>query len=516
MLNTAPPTAETNTIRKRAALLRLPWAIFGTIWIALGLRLWRLDSLPGEFYGDIDIVRNYVVAILDRRWPTYFVLSAGPLYHYLIAPLIALLGSSYIGFKLASVVVSGGVLGATWLLARELGGSRLALVATFIASVSSWLLVFSRLGNSQILVPLLAIGSIWLLIRAVRYGHTRDVIACAFVSALGLYTYPQSFVLPPVIGATVLLLGWTHGGVTRRHVLIFAAATLVCAIPFAFIVARDPANFFTGYIGGKLDTGENPIGTLLGNVWHGLLAFHLRGDIVFRSNPPRLPLLDVLSGILFLVGIVFWLMPERRRIAPALLVPLVLLQVPSWLVLSNPIDVPSASRSLAVAPLAYLLAANGLLWIVDRMRSFRWQSQLALAGALLTILALNAERYFVRYADGLPNGNTPFGRIIAEYITTLPAETNVVLVGCCWGDWGQPEPSGIRWALPDLRPIEYFPTDEFGCDQLANLPRPVEIIWHPREAAPSPSTAACAADLAPVLHLSARDEPVFQSATLLP
>ena len=308
-----------------------------TIGVVLFLRFFKLDTLQREIYGDIIIVRNYVQGVLLGHWPTRFDLSAGPLYHYLITPIVAVAGLDYAGLKLASVFVSLGVLAATYAFCRRLVNDYFALLATFIAGVSSWLLIFSRLGNSHIVLPLLTATALWLVVRVVQFDRQSDLIACAIVSSLGLYVYPQSFVLPGVIFLTLLLLRWTGLPVASKKLGLFALVALVCAIPFVFIVRTDPANFTGGYIGSKIKTDGDFL-TLLGqSVGRALLAFHVRGDGNFRSNPSGLTHLDWISGVLFLAGIVYWLTTkERRRWIPIWLVPLLLLQIPSILALNQP------------------------------------------------------------------------------------------------------------------------------------------------------------------------------------
>ncbi|MGC8782298.1 MAG: ArnT family glycosyltransferase, partial [Anaerolineae bacterium] len=328
-----------------------------TIGIILFLRLFRLDSLQREIYGDIMIVRNYVTNVLAGHWPTRFDLSAGPLYHYLIAPIVILVGRDYIGLKIASVIVSLGGLAATYALCRELVDDYFALLTTFIAGVSSWLLVFSRLGNSQILSPLLTASALWLAVRFVKFNRQQDLIACAAVSALGLYVYPQLFVLPGVAFVTLLLLRQTGFSVPVRALGLFVIVALICAIPFAFIVRADPANFTVGYVGSKIRPEGGDLLSLVGhNTVKALLALHVRGDEIFRSNPPGLPHLDPLSGVLFLAGALYWLTDrERRRWTPLWLAPFLLLQVPSILAVNQPREVPSASRTLGITPIAYML-----------------------------------------------------------------------------------------------------------------------------------------------------------------
>ena len=493
----------------------LPWLALVTISIVVGLRLFDLDRLPGEIYGDIAIVYDYIEDILAGRWPRHFVASFGPLYPYLVIPGVWLTGLTYVGLKLASVMISLLVLLMIYAFGRELVGGTFAVLATFVAGVSSWLLIFSRIGHQIILVPLLTTSMLFFALRVMRYGKKRDVVACAVAASLGLYTYAASFVLPPIMFVTLVCLMWLQQGIRRRHLLIFVATTLLCAIPFVFSVAADPANFFSGYIGGKLEsTGSSPL-VFVDNVVRGLLALHVRGDVVFRSNPTFKPHLDPISGLLFLVGLIFWLQPERRRVSPLLLLPLVLLQLPSMLVLSKPIEIPSASRTLGIAPIAYLLVASGLWWLAQR-----WRSNLGRGLVLLlcvALLLLNGNSYFRLYADGLPDHNVPFGRIIATYIDTLPADTEVLMLGCCWGEWSQPEPKGVRYALKQPRTLRVLDPTRLSCEYLSRAPRPTVLIWHPFRAVPAPRFASCAHWLRPRLH---RVEPggprVFYSSPILP
>src|SRR5688572_29527852 len=59
-----------------------------TVATVLFLRLLALDRLQAEIYGDIAIVYEYIIDIQAGNWPTHFSLSAGPLYHYIIMPII--------------------------------------------------------------------------------------------------------------------------------------------------------------------------------------------------------------------------------------------------------------------------------------------------------------------------------------------------------------------------------------------------------------------------------------------
>ena len=455
--------------------------------------------------------------VLAGRWPVRFDLSAGPLYHYLIAPIIAVVGLDYAGLKLASVLVSLGVLAATYAFSRRLVNDYFALLTTFIAGVSSWLLIFSRLGNSQILLPLLTAAALWLVIRVVQLNRQSDLIACAIVSALGLYVYPQSFVLPGAIFLTLLLLRLTGLPVTGKKLGIFALIVLVCAIPFVFIVGIDPANFSEGYIGSKMKTEGDFLPLLGQSAVRALLAFNVRGDESFRSNPSGLAQLDRISGILFLVGMAFWFATkERRRWVPIWLVPLLVLLVPSMLALNQPREVPSASRTLGVAPIVYMLVASGLWWLIltMRRRGWQWTAVTIVAAVVLgSMLFLNTQRYFKLYIGGLPYEDTPIGRLIADYADALPPDTQVYMVGCCW-----------EHSIPDrfvdkevARPQNWHYVDarDLSCLQLQFLQSPAVLIWSFYDALPAPQLEACAHWL-PAQFFTYQDRPTFRAAPLRP
>lgn len=498
---------------------RLFWPLAAlALAAAAAVRLIALDGLPGEIYGDIVIIFDYMVEVLARKWPLQFVLSNGPLYQYAIAPVVLLTGLSYLGLKLASVAVSLAVLAFTYALGRELLNRDVGLLALFVAGVSSWLLIFSRLGNSQIILPLLGLAPILFALRAARRRSLLDIAACALFSALGLYAYPQSFVQPAVFFLLLVCLWLLGVGISREQVAVFCLLSALFAIPFVLIVLRDWDAFFNGYIGEKRLSAGELLTILPQNVLRGLLAFHVRGDEVFRSNVAGQAQLDLVSGVLMLAGVVFWLLPAQRRRSVAIFLPFVLLQVPSWLV-RYPVQVPSASRTLGVAPLAYILVASGLWWLAQLARGRRWAPALLVAAALAPIAALNCYRYFAQYPQGLPNRNTPFARIIAGYIDAVPPTQSVYLVGSQWGEWEQPHARGVFYALRTPRPlIDVNPHPPLGsvCDQLAGARPGSVLIWSPFDLELGPRIASCLHISPPQTTSDPVGGPVFQSATVQP
>jgi hypothetical protein len=484
--------------------------------LPLAVRLYRLDDLQAEMYGDVTIVHEYVLEIRNGNWPFGFILSSGPLYHYLILPVIALFGTGYFGIKMASVLSSVLILAGLFLTARRLIGSAFGLLTVFIAGVSSWLLVFSRLGNSQILVPLLVAASLWLMLRFLQTGQLRDIALCAGVAALGLYGYPQSFVLAPVMFATLIVLRLVGHSISFRAFGVYLLVTAVLAVPF--LTQLNGLSLGRGeYLGGKIIGSENPIGGLAVNMLRALLGFHVLGDEVFRSNPTGLPALDLISGVFMIAGVVYWLRRERWRWSPLLLVPLVLLQLPSAMVVNFPNEVPSASRALGSAPVAYLLVASGV-WMIGTLLRARSTSPWAAPAVITTLLALvfglNAQRYFGDYIGGLPYDNTPIGRHIRNYIDTLPDGTNVFLNMCCWQN-SMPEPKSIQYDITRPRQVTELLAGSLTCDTVdALIQPPAVLIWDHKSPVPDPGLIACMDRLPGQLYVSPEGKPMFYAATL--
>ena len=206
-------------------------------------------------------------------------------------------------------------------------------------------------------------------------------------------------------------------------------------------------------------------------------------------------------------------MPARRRLSPALFVPFLLLQVPSLLV-RYPIQVPSASRTLGIVPMAYIFVASGLWWLLITLRSIRWGQALVLVLALATITGLNSYRYFGPYIDGLPAHNTPFGRVIAEYIDSLPPQTHVYVRGCCWGQWEQPNPKGILYAITAPHAVTIVNPPDMMCNQLRHAPRPSVVIWDANDQVFGLQLAQCTGAKLDSVRRNAYGDTIFQSASL--
>ncbi|HEU4401870.1 MAG TPA: glycosyltransferase family 39 protein [Candidatus Polarisedimenticolia bacterium] len=215
----------------------LEWGLVAALVLfgGLFLRLQHIDLIPWGLNNDEAINAIEVQDILaGKPFATFTVrgLNRETMFHYLAAlayrnPGLALNvlrampavfnlqperinGPSNLAdpiFPLRSVSIAAGTLTILllYLFARRRFGWRVAFLAGLFLAFSPWHLLYSRVGLRTILAPPFAIVAVWLLLRALDSGRTRDHLAWGAALGLGLWTYTSFRALP--LAFAVYLLG---------------------------------------------------------------------------------------------------------------------------------------------------------------------------------------------------------------------------------------------------------------------------------------------------------------------
>jgi hypothetical protein len=493
-------------------------AVLTVAAVAVVVRFLVLDTVPGEWYGDISTVYEYVLALrAGQHPPGYFLLGVGPLYPMVVRPVLWALGDSYLSIKTAAALISLLGLALLFALARELFDRGVALVALATAAVGSWWLVFSRLGDQQPLNPTLTLAAVLCAVRAVR--SQRSIawpVAAGALSSCGLYLYGNTFVLP-VVTAMIVGAGLRREHLRSRTAALFTASGIAVAMPIVVESIRHLDTVRDGHNGQRLVTGWAFFPNLVEGYAQALAAYVTTGDEVFRSNPVRSPHVDQVSFVAGCVGAVVLLSRPLRRRGLLVIGAFLLLHLPS--VLAGTADVPSAGRTLAAAPFAYLMVAVGACWMGGQLaaRTSDVVAACAVAALVVVIGVVNVRHYATDYVEGLPYGNTAIARSITDYVARLDARVGVHLVGPGWGPNGMPEPKSIRYVIEHPERFAEHDGASFGCEDLRSLARPSVLVWSFDEPLPSEPVEACAGLLGDVhLHTADDGRPVFHSAVLVP
>lgn len=470
--------------------------LFLVFLLTLFTRLYKIDSLPGEWFGDISNVHEYVSQIIRGEWPFYFFQSPGPLYHYLIVPIVLLYSNhGYETYKAASIIISLIGLIGTYLWVKEMEEKKLALITTLTMSISFWYLVWSRLGNSQIVIPVLISFMSLFIARFVKRMKFADLLFTAIFASLGLYTYPQTFILPIVLLIFIIFYIVLKKKLVSqiRSLMIIIIALILMTIPFLNIIKSDKGNFGPmGYVGEKvLPVFSLPIDRIIGktlsNMKKVFLMLHVNGDKTFRVNVSNQPQIDFISGIFFLLGLLYFAKKKKRKWLFFIIFMLLVLPLPSISPVIPDIEIPSSARTIAIAPFVFLVVSAGFWWnykfaikiVNSNDKKTRYYIGVLFSVIFAYVVFTNLKLYFVYYTQGLPDRNFASGKIIAKYIDGLPKDVNVYFGSCCWGQWGHPEPKGVAYEL--RRPRNFIEYSHYlnSCKEVLKFP--AIVIFGPKD-----------------------------------
>ena len=381
-------------------------ALIAILTLAAGLRLYNLDDLPaGLWFDEADNLfhaRHYAsdpgqipVYEPSTNLPTMFLMP--------IAALVKLAGAAITTPRLVAAVF--GLLGAlaTYLFVRHMLGTSAALIAAFLIAVMRWDINWSRIGMHGITGVLFAALTGWLTLRAIRTGRASDYAFAGLSLGLGMWFYAPLRMFPLVVGFILLM----HLLIARPSIRTFAANVATLAILALFVAApvvqfavdhRDAflARTETTSLFNLIPREEWPSQLRSGMVRH-MLMFNAEGDPNPRHNLPNAPMLDRVTGALFILGFFFALIRWRTIALFTLPFWVILMVLPG--VLTVPWESPQSLRSILVIPAVAALTALviDMLWRTWKDVPWPLARRLALPAvlALLGIIAyLNVDLYF--------------------------------------------------------------------------------------------------------------------------
>lgn len=216
--------------------------------LALGLRVYHLNSNPGSLFGDEIDVGYQAYSLLQtgqdlygNSWPVLLhSLSEyrAPLFIYSAVPFIGAFGLNEWGVRLPAAF--WGLLGilGTYFLTSKLFNSKVGLFSALSLSFSPWHIQYSRAAfESTMLLSFIVFGVYFFIL-----GQSKKLylIPAAILFALTPYIYSTAVVLMPVLG---LLLVFIYREKMLENIrIIFVAASL-------FIIVLTP--YFLLTVSGK-------------------------------------------------------------------------------------------------------------------------------------------------------------------------------------------------------------------------------------------------------------------------
>jgi 4-amino-4-deoxy-L-arabinose transferase-like glycosyltransferase len=496
------------------------WWMVGILLLAAAFRFLAVDSAPPGWRDDELIEFNMDRRIADGWRPLFITEAEGhePVYHYLHAGTITLFGDNIVGYKWLPFACGLLTIALTYALAKKMFGEnppgsasrvaakqsflatgeiassrpstplrsaldvlrndrgvKVALLAAALMAVSFWPVMYSRFGVRHIGVLPWMLTAMYLLYPAAptpalpRFsgvgarGVARVVLAGLCLAA-AIMTYFAGRAVPLILIGFLIYLAVFNRLVLRqvwwRYLLALGLAALIVLPMFVEIASTPGGEKRTEVVGGPLielrkGNVQPAIETTLGTL--GMFTF--AGDPEWLYNVENRPVFDWITGLFFYLGVIICLLRLKRIESGLALVWLIVGLAPAF------VSIPAASFShtIAALPVVYMLAALGVVELVDKIVSRQGNKRLALSAYLLAFLLVVglgawltirdyfgtwANEYIVRFQYHAPT------REVARWLDQHPEITDVA-IGTNLNELTL-DPLALRLDMPHDIPVSWF------------------------------------------------------------
>jgi 4-amino-4-deoxy-L-arabinose transferase-like glycosyltransferase len=362
---------------------------------------------------------------------------------YLTATVATLFGTgiSFISLKIGTMIFGLLTLPFIYLLGKELGNREIGFWAAIFTGIAYWPNVITRMALRFTFYPAFAAPTLYFLVRGLRRNKRNDFIISGLFLGLGLHSYTPIRILPFVVVAAVLiyLVHRQSRGVRKDAILhlgVLSVTSLFIFLPLLRYAQENPAIFDYRALT-RLGTLERPLPgpplqILVQNVWNGLLMLNWDNGEVWVSSIPHRPALGIVSGALFILGLVLVAVRyyrQRQWQDIFLLLSIPMLSLPSTLSLAFPAENPNLSRAGGAFIPAFLIVGIAMYSILaairERLADFPWAPRLAWSlGALLLLWStvqnydLVFNQYYKEFALSAWN-SSEMGQVIRDFANTF-------------------------------------------------------------------------------------------------
>ncbi|MBN1487584.1 MAG: glycosyltransferase family 39 protein, partial [Anaerolineae bacterium] len=434
------------------------WAVVGILLLAWFLRwvaLW--ESPPGWRDDDLIEVYTFSKEILESGPVLYFSGAEGhePFYHTIRAPLLAVAGVNLASVRWLSATYGTLTVLLTWAVGRRLFTREVGILSGAAVAVSFWGIMYSRFAVRHIAtLPPLLLALYW------GWRQLQDEekpkyapLGIALGTAITMLTYYAGRMMPALLLATLVLVGWKKEGRWKGY-LGGLVAGVILTIPTFWTAAHIPGGDarvsnvalpLTNFLAGDPEMLIDTILTTLG-------MFHATGDPEWLYNIADRPVFGWLGATLFFIGILTRLAHLDQPNARLLLMWLATGIAPAFISL----PASSLSHTIVALPAVYLLVAMPMKALARRI------PQTALPVMALTLLIIGARDIPDYFYDWPQSSMVQFlyrgdYRNLAHYLDQQPEIQDAAVGSFLFGPWdrlsvetdNQREDIHLRWVNPE-------------------------------------------------------------------
>lgn len=443
----------------RAFFQRDPWIISISHWSVLLIaatalvfffRFYQTTSVPPEPFSDHAEKILDVYEISQGQTRIFFPRNTGreafQMYWTLWVVNVFGTGFSFLSLKLGTAILGFLTLPFMYLLGKEIGGPRVGLFAFLLTGIGYWPNVISRIGLRFPLYPLFVAPTLFFLLRGLRTRSRNDFLLSGLFLGLGLHGY-SPFRIVPIVVVVAFVLYWIHSQSkgARKELPVWLAMLALTSL-FVFLPLLrywfDEPELFGFRAVTRLSSVEQPLPgpaheIFASNVLRGLKMYNFDDGEIWVNSIPHRPALDIVTGALFVLGVMLVLIRyirTRHWLDLFLLVSIPLLQLPSTLSLAFPGENPALNRAAGAYIPAFLIGAMALDGLLTSLRGGGRRKVLiwGVTGVLLyASVAQNYNLMFNVFYNSFRQGawnSSDMGRITREFGQTYGTTDTVWVV----------------------------------------------------------------------------------------
>jgi 4-amino-4-deoxy-L-arabinose transferase-like glycosyltransferase len=312
---------------------------------------------------------------------------------------------------------------------------KVALLSAFFLGTSFWHINFSRIGFRAILAPFFLVWALYLILKSLNNNYQKILAFFAGIFfGLGFYTYIAYRVMI-LIFIPILWFYFKEAKLKNKlkefylAKIIFVLGMVLIALPIGWYYLNNPEDFFGRTSQISVFNSSSPIKDLILNIFKTLFMFNFVGDFNWRHNLSGRPELDVLVGVLFVIGILILL--KNRKNSEIQFINYILF---GWfslamlpVVISNE-GIPHALRAILMVIPAVIFAAIAGIIIYEKLILLKNKKTINIIfGIFLVVVFLNTYyAYFVLWAnnkntyDAFSSNYVELGKILNSLPQNLP------------------------------------------------------------------------------------------------
>ncbi len=463
------------------------WLILGLLLLTSFNRLYALQAIPYGIEGDEAKWTSEAVNLGIRGVPDgsgEYHRDALPVSYYLQTPLHRLLGASLFAARLTVVLLSiVATLIFYWLL-RQISVVPVAVIATYLLSISIFDISASRLANVESFVKIWPVLGLALLALAVRMRRWQVYGLSGLAIALGMLTYDTVWPLFVVV-VVIAFIELARQG-EKLHARMSSIAALITptllALPVLIPYLTSRLDYYEfGEKGLNQDTAVT-LAQYFGNVLHTWFIA-MNSDFLYNRHGP---LLNALLLPLLVLGMViaFSLIKKKISYWTLLWAGLVIFPVP---ILTNS---PFGRIYYPALPAVYTLVALGLFFFWKETNRFFGVNlkPIIIAGTLVPLIWLPLANLFIYFNEVYDDDDRLMRREIAEFASQAADVDTIILLPATPG---ADTPLNNEYQMLELFMLKKIPSSELeaaylyvapeelmsGITSKANQYQKIEIIF---------------------------------------